>query len=42
MGDVRIFINCAGILHSEMTATSSKIHSSASFRKVLDVNVMGT
>ena len=41
MGDVRIFVNCAGIGHVEMTLTNSKIHSSASFRKVLDVNLMG-
>lgn len=41
-GTVRIFANCAGLVHSETTATDSKIHSSTAFRKIMNMNLLGT
>ncbi len=41
-GAIRIFVNCASIVHSESTTTDSKIHSSTAFRKILNLNLMGT
>lgn len=41
-GGIRTYVNCAGIIHYENILNEEGIHSSENFKRVINVNVLGS
>ena len=41
-GDIRVLVNCAGIIHGQKTVSKGKPHILADFERVINVNLIGT